>query len=106
LNWRVTEQFTLRVFGGSAFRAPSFTDLYNQNNPATLGNADVKPEKITTYELGSDYQFSDNLRSALTLFSYRADSLIDLAPSLMTLNKPLITLMFIFRYFYPLSLYF
>ncbi len=77
LNWSVNKQLTLRLFGGSAFRAPSFTDLYAQNNPASLGNAELTPEEIVTYELGGDYQFTDNLRSAITLFSYRADSLID-----------------------------
>ncbi len=79
LNWSVNEKLTLRVFGGSAFRAPSFTDLYAQNNPSSLGNTELNPEEIVTYELGGDYQFTDNLRSALTLFSYSADSLIDFA---------------------------
>jgi len=77
LNWNVSERFSLRLFGGSAFRAPSFTDLYNQNNPASLGNASVKAEKIVTYELGGNYQFTDNLHTALTLFTYSADDLID-----------------------------
>jgi len=77
LNWSASEKFTIRLFSGSAFRAPSFADLYAQNNPASAGNIEVKPEKITTYELGGEYQFADNLRSAITVFSYRADSLID-----------------------------
>jgi len=77
LNWHASERLTLRLFAGSAFRAPNFTDLYAQNNPSSLGNAEVKPEKIVTYELAGDYQFTDNLRSTLTLFNYNADSLID-----------------------------
>jgi outer membrane receptor for ferrienterochelin and colicins len=79
LNWNASERLTLRVFAGSAFRAPSFTDLYAQNNPSSLGNADVKPEDIITYELGGNFQFTTNLHAELTLFSYRADRLIDFA---------------------------
>jgi iron complex outermembrane receptor protein len=79
LNYNLSERLTVRAFAGSAFRAPSFTDFYSQNNPSTIGTADIKPEDIVTYELGGDYRFTDNLRSAVTLFSYRADRLIDFA---------------------------
>jgi iron complex outermembrane receptor protein len=77
LNWSATEKFSIRLFGGSAFRAPTFADLYAQNNPASAGNINIKPEEIWTYELGANYQFTDTLRTAVTLFSYSADSLID-----------------------------
>ncbi len=77
LNWSATEKLSIRIFGGSAFRAPTFADLHAQNNPASAGNINIKPEEIWTYELGANYQFTETLRSALTLFNYRADSLID-----------------------------
>lgn len=76
LNWSATEKLTVKVFGGTAFKAPAFTELHAQNNPLALGNEDLKPEEVTTYELGADYQFTDNLTSSLTLFSYSAEELI------------------------------
>lgn len=80
LNWMVTDKFKVRLFSGTAFRSPTFVDLYAQNNPEAEGNTDVKPEEIITYELGGDYQFTDNLRSVITVFSYRANNLIDYVP--------------------------
>lgn len=79
LNWSATEKLTVKAFGGTAFRAPAFTELHAQNNPLALGNKDVNPEEITTYELGADYRFSDQLTSSITLFQYRAEELIQQA---------------------------
>lgn len=76
INWSATEKLTVKAFGGTAFRAPAFTELHAQNNPLALGNEDLNPEEITTYELGADYRFSDQLTSSLTLFQYRAEELI------------------------------
>ena len=42
---------TTRLMYGQAFRAPSFSELYNQNNPSLVGNPELKPEKIETLEL-------------------------------------------------------
>jgi len=76
INWTISESINIRAFAGSAFRAPSFVDLHAKNNPAAQGNINVQPEDITTYELGLNYQLSDNLNSAFTLFNYQANALI------------------------------
>jgi len=76
INWTVSENINIRSFAGSAFRAPSFVDLHAKNNPAAQGNSNVKPEEITTYELGLNYQISDDLNYAFTLFKYQANALI------------------------------
>ncbi|RJR19246.1 MAG: TonB-dependent receptor [Nitrospiraceae bacterium] len=48
--WGFWEKADLKLLYGKAFRAPNFVELYNRNNPVNVGNTDLKPEMITTYE--------------------------------------------------------
>ncbi|MBU1618452.1 MAG: TonB-dependent receptor [Gammaproteobacteria bacterium] len=80
LVWDTAHNLTTKLLYGSAFRAPSFNELFLQNNPAALGNPDLEPETIDTLELAFDYQLSFNNRLALNLYSYKAKDLIDKAP--------------------------
>lgn len=57
---------------GSAFRAPSLNELYSQWG----GNADLKPEKSTSYELGLDHRLNDNLSTHLSVYQTKIDDLI------------------------------
>ncbi|MDO6513970.1 TonB-dependent siderophore receptor [Neptuniibacter sp. 2_MG-2023] len=77
LVWLTRHNLTTRLLYGTAFRAPSFSEQHLINNPAALGNPDLKPEEIETYELAFDYRphFDTNLR--LSLYSYTATDLID-----------------------------
>lgn len=91
LVWDTAHNLTTKLLYGSAFRAPSFNELFLQNNPAALGNPDLEPETIDTLELAFDYQLSFNNRLALNLYNYKAKDLIDKAPlagtsSLQTAN--------------------
>ena len=51
-GWRASQQWRLRASVGSAFRAPTFDDLYSPfgANPALL------PERSLGWELGADYR--------------------------------------------------
>lgn len=77
LMWDISEKTTLRLFRGTAFRAPSVADVGARNNPASLGNPDLTPEEIVTYEAAIDYQLSAELLTSLTAFQYKANELID-----------------------------
>ncbi len=68
LVWNFMENATLKLLYGQAFRAPSFLELYSINNPALLGNPDLKPETIRTYEAGLDYKFTEKLRANFNYF--------------------------------------
>ena len=59
LVWDFMENATLKLLYGQAFRAPAFNELYVINNPVLLGNPDLKPETIRTYEVGLSYKFTD-----------------------------------------------
>jgi outer membrane receptor for ferrienterochelin and colicins len=82
LVWQGTSRLTIKSFLGSAFRAPSFVDLYAQNNPAGVGNPDLKSESIRTLDggFGASYLFSSNLHGELNLFQYKADNIIAFVP--------------------------
>lgn len=77
LVWAATGQLTTKLLYGSAFRAPSFAELYFKNNPVSLGNPNLKPENIDTYELSFNYHPAHNVQTTLTLFTYEATDIID-----------------------------
>jgi iron complex outermembrane receptor protein len=62
---------TLRLRGsaGHGFRLPTYTDLY-YSDPATLGNAALKPESSWSYEGGLDWKPA-NGRLTLTAVGFR-----------------------------------
>lgn len=74
--WQTDYNLTTKLLYGRAFRAPAFAELYNINNPVSLGNPALKPETIDTLELAFDYQISDKVRTGLNLFHYRMRDII------------------------------
>jgi iron complex outermembrane receptor protein len=87
LVWAATEALTTKLLYGSAFRAPSFSELGFKNNPVSLGNPNLNPEKIDTVELSFNYKVNDNLQSTLTLFNYKAKDMIEYLPDQSTTTK-------------------
>lgn len=80
LVWQSAYNLTSKLLYGRAFRAPSFAELYNINNPVALGNPNLKPETIDTLELAFDYQATDKLRTGLNLFHYHMNDIIRPTP--------------------------
>ncbi|MDY6993225.1 MAG: TonB-dependent receptor, partial [Pseudomonadota bacterium] len=82
LVWQTRPNLTTKLLYGHAFRAPSFQELYNINNPVALGNAHLEPETIETGELAFDYQVpTRDLRFALNLFTYKWSDAILFSPN-------------------------
>ncbi len=80
LVWEANNELTTKILYGQAFRVPTFTELGFRNNPISLGNENLSPEKIETIELSFSYQpFSDFL-TRLSLFDYSARDLIVFVP--------------------------
>lgn len=69
--WQTKFDLTTKLLYGRAFRAPSFSDIFVINNPVRLGNPNLKPETIDTYELAFDYQPTFDVNTKLNLFSYK-----------------------------------
>ncbi|RYY76806.1 MAG: TonB-dependent receptor [Gammaproteobacteria bacterium] len=84
LVWTASEDLTTKLLYGSAFRAPSFAELYYKNNPVSIGNTELKPEQMNTLELSFNYRFADTLQTNLTLFKYRATDMIEFVDNVDT----------------------
>ncbi len=80
LVWETRYDLTTKLLYGRAFRPPSFSELFLQNNPSAQGNPNLEPETIQTLELAFDYQPTTAFRSILNLFGYDIDGLIDYEP--------------------------
>lgn len=82
LVWNADYNLTTKLLYGQAFRAPSFAEQFNINNPVLLGNTDLDPEEIDTVELVFDYTSdSGKVRSILSLFSYEMENIIRPVPN-------------------------
>lgn len=80
LVWSATPELTSKLLYGRGFRAPTFGELYLQNNPATLGNDDLRAETIDTVELAFDYKPVKTLLLGVNLFVFKIKDLIDYVP--------------------------
>jgi iron complex outermembrane receptor protein len=76
LVWQTKYNLTTKFLYGAAFRAPSFQELYAVNNPIVLGNSDLSPEKIKTYEVSFDYRPTFDWKLQLNIFSYSSEKMI------------------------------
>ena len=76
IGYFIYPDFKLRASAGRAFRAPSFTDLYYRS-PANVGNADLKPERSWSFDVGADTKFQDAMQGSITYFLRFSDNVID-----------------------------
>ena len=76
LVWEAAYNLTSKLLYGRAFRPPSFSELYNINNPVALGNPNLKPEEIESLELAFAWQATSTLQTNLNLFRYRMKDIL------------------------------
>ncbi|MFL0803893.1 MAG: TonB-dependent receptor [Agarilytica sp.] len=77
LVWEAHNNITSKILYGSAFRAPSFSEQFNENNPVSLGNSDLQPEKIDTFEISINAKIGENLQSTFSIYHYDAKGMIE-----------------------------
>lgn len=80
LVWEARHDLTTKLLYGRAFRAPSWAETRNINNPVAYGNPNLDPETINTVELAFDYRPHDKLRLGLNLFNYWWSDIIRFVP--------------------------
>ena len=80
LVWDINKQLTSKLMYGKAFRAPTFSELYTQNNPVVLGNANLRPETINTYEWALNYRPLSSLSTGVNVYYYQINNLISQVP--------------------------
>lgn len=76
LVWAAAHNVTAKLLYGRAFRAPSFVELYNTDNPARLGNPSLQPERISTWEGIVTWQPTADTELNLSVFRHRMSNLI------------------------------
>jgi len=87
LVWEANAHNILKVMYGEAFRAPTFAELYNQNNPSLIGNPHLDPEKIKTVELGWQNSSFAGMELTATLFYNQISDIITLESNGMYDNE-------------------
>ncbi|QID16477.1 TonB-dependent receptor [Nitrogeniibacter mangrovi] len=70
LVWDAGYTVSAKLLYGRAFRAPSFVEQYNINNPVALGNPDVSPEKMESWEAAVTWQPDQDTELSANLFHY------------------------------------
>lgn len=80
LVWSTTLNLSTKILYGRAFRAPSFADTGNINNPVALGNPELNPEKMETIELAFDYHPQTGLGAVLSFYDYKWSDIIQYVP--------------------------
>ena len=72
-----TEKSAVKALYGSAFRTPNAFELYYTSPGTNVPNPDLKPEKITTYELVYEHYLGEGLRVSVAGYSYQISDLIN-----------------------------
>ncbi|MFC1524379.1 TonB-dependent receptor plug domain-containing protein [Thermodesulfobacteriota bacterium] len=81
LVWNPTQDVDLKLLYGRAFRAPSFDELYSDNNPAAIGNISLEAEVMQTWEMALGYRPIKRSGINLTAFHNNYKDKIDLVPT-------------------------
>lgn len=76
LVWDTAYNMTSKLLYGRAFRPPSFSELYNENNTVALGNQILKPETNESLELAFAWQPVSWLQTNLNLFKYQMKDIL------------------------------
>jgi iron complex outermembrane receptor protein len=69
----------LKLMYATAFKAPTFSQLYNQNNPSLVGNPDLDAEKLDLIEVSLSYSLFEKLQTDLSVYYSETEDLIDLS---------------------------
>tara|TARA_R110001592_G_scaffold341482_2_gene630640 strand:- start:7917 stop:9956 length:2040 start_codon:yes stop_codon:yes gene_type:complete len=81
LTWEFTDNYSLSTTYGSAFRAPTFGELYNTNNTSIVGNPNIQPEEIETYEVAISGDINKKMNFKITGFHNNITDLISAVPT-------------------------
>ena len=79
LVWEAAYNVTAKLLYGSAFRSPSFVELFAINNPVVQGNADLRPERMRTLEAAVSWQVNSRWQLSGNVYHYVASDIIRLS---------------------------
>jgi outer membrane cobalamin receptor len=67
LVWKFLPETNLKMLYGHAFRAPNFDELYSVYS-IQVGNENLGPEKVDTFEIGINHKLNPNFNLSLNYF--------------------------------------
>ena len=79
VNYHPFKGTTLKGSVGTAFKAPTLSDLYRTYvGPSSTyrANPDLDPEKLLSYEIGVDQSLGDKVRISTTLYETQAEDFV------------------------------
>ncbi len=79
--WGFKDDWDLKLMYATAFRAPSFTELYNDHNPAEIGNPGLDAEKVKTYEVSIAHTYKEDTTLRTTYFNNTITDKIESVPT-------------------------
>lgn len=79
LIWDTSPILTTKLLFGRAFRSPSFAELYT-NSSIQIGNPDLGPETIDTWEIAASVQPTPRFSYGVNLFRYSIHDFITAIP--------------------------
>jgi len=76
--WNAFKGNTTKFLAGRAFRTPNFYEQYYEDIPEGYkGNASLKPEIMTTWEIAIEQRLTESVQVSLSLYRYDLKDLID-----------------------------
>ena len=84
LVWSAGYDTSVKFLYGQAFRAPSFAEFRNRGNPVALGNDELDPEKIESFEVAVISTPVNDLTFGANVFYYKWDDIIQFIPDATT----------------------
>lgn len=79
--WKTSPRLTTKFLYGRGFRAPSFAELYAQNNPTAIGNPDLEPEIINALEGAVSFDVTPKLNLGADVYYLRITDAIEFVES-------------------------
>lgn len=73
---QLNQQHSIKLLFGESFRAPSESELNLQNNPVLLGNPELEPESVKSWDLVWVAQWNESAISLGYFESHFTDSII------------------------------
>ncbi|MBY0444740.1 MAG: TonB-dependent receptor, partial [Burkholderiales bacterium] len=88
LAWQLNDDWQLGGTAGTAFKAPTFNDLYWPEDPYSSGNANLSPEESNNKELYIRYS-AGTINASLTAYNNKVTNLIQWAESRPYFSQPM-----------------
>lgn len=80
LVYKLSDIHTLKASFGQAFRAPSSSETGLDNNPIIIGNENLQPEKVKTWEVNWSQKYQ-SMKLSITLFDNTFEDAVRLVPA-------------------------